>query len=123
MTGRPDNTGTPSGGKQPAARDASRVLSAPMGGSITRRPKGGSQRQCASVEFLLHGVFRRASCLDELLEVVLHARLLGKRHRKLRGRTARQEDGLRPGPTQPPKVVGGHLNVPIWWTGNKRAQA
>ena len=83
-----------------------------MGGGITRRPKGGSQRQCASVELLLHGVFRLANCLDELIEVLLHTCLLGKRHRQLLGRTARQEDGLRPSPTQKPEVVGGDLECP-----------
>ena len=70
------------------------------------------QRQCASVKLLLHGVFCLVRCLDERIEVLLHARLLGKGHRQLRGRTALQEDGLRPSPTQTPEVVGGDLKGP-----------
>jgi len=57
-------------------------------------------------------MFRLSGCLNELLEVVPHARLLGKRHRQLRGRMARQEDGLREIPTQTPEVVGGDLESP-----------
>jgi len=83
-----------------------------MGGGITRRPKGGSQRHCACVELLLHGVFRLVRCLYELIEILLYARLLRKGHRQLLGRTARQEDGLRSSPTQTPKVVVGDLKGP-----------
>jgi len=94
------------------ARDASRVLSTPMGGGVTRRPKGGFQRHCACVEVLLHGVFRLVRCLDELIEVLFHTRILGTGHRQLLGRTARQEDGLWPSATQTPDVVGSDLKGP-----------
>jgi len=57
-------------------------------------------------------VFRLVRCLDDIIEVLLHARLLGKGYRQLRGRTARQEDGLRPSPTQTPEFVGGDLELP-----------
>jgi len=57
-------------------------------------------------------VFRLVHCLDELIKVFLHACLLSKRHRHLCGRTARQADGLRPSPTQPPEDVGGYLKCP-----------
>jgi len=112
MKRRPDNTGTPSGGKKPAARDTRRAFSTPMGGGISRRPKRGSQSHGSCVELLLYGVFRLVRCLDELIKVLLHARLLGNGHRQLLGRTARQEDGLRPSPTQTPEVVGGDLKGP-----------
>ena len=79
MNRRPDDTGTPSGGKKTAAGDASRILGVPMAGSITRRQRRGGQRHGARVELLLHCVFRLLRHLDELIEVLLHARFLGKR--------------------------------------------
>jgi len=75
MKRRPDDTGTPSSGKKPAARHTSRVLSTPMGGSITQRSKRGGQRHGAGVELLLHGVLRLVKYVNELVEVLLHARL------------------------------------------------
>jgi len=65
-----------------------------------------------SVKLLLHSVFGLVRCLDELIEVLLPARLLGTGHRHLRDRTVRQEDSLRQGPTQTLEVVGGDLKGP-----------
>jgi len=83
-----------------------------MGGSITRRLKRGSQRHGARVKILLHGVVRLLRHLDELIEVLLHARLLGKRNLQLLGHTVRQEDGLWPSLVLTLKVVGRHLKYP-----------
>jgi len=58
---------------------------------VTRRPNWECQRHGASVELPLHGVFRLLRSLYELLEVPLHARLLGKEDRQLLGHTARYE--------------------------------
>jgi len=83
-----------------------------MGGGITPCPKRGSQRHGARVELLFLGVVHLVRYLDELIEVLLHARLLGKGYRQLRSRKERQENGLWPSTTQTPEVVGGHLEGP-----------
>jgi len=78
MKRRPYNAGTPSGGEKPAAGDARRILSTPMGRRVTRRPKRGGQLHVPSVELLLYGVFRLMMNMDKLLEELLHTSLLSE---------------------------------------------
>jgi len=84
-----------------------------MGGGITWRPKRGGHRHGARVELLLHGVFRLVRYLDELIEVLLHARLVGKGNIHILGHTARREDGLWPTAAQTSEAVGSHLEGPL----------
>jgi len=94
-----------------------------MGGGTTRHPKGGSKRQCAGVKRLLHGVFHLVSCLDELIDLLLHARLLGKGHDNSVAERRDRKTASGQARRRRPKLLAATSKVPIRWTGNRRAQA